>query len=813
MKNLFLSIFFLFAALGVQAQSVAEPVDSSWTKVYRGSYPRINDIIHTKLEVKFDYNKSYMYGKEWLTLKPHFYPTDSLLLDAKGMDIAEVIMFNNAKKIPLKYQYDSLELKITLDRIYKKNEKYTIYIAYTSKPNGLKIKSSLAINDAKGLYFINPKGEEKDKSIQIWTQGETESNSAWMPTIDKPNQKSTEEIYMTVPQKYVTLSNGMLVSQKKNTDGTRTDYWKMDLPHAPYLFFMGVGDFAIIKDQYNGKEVSYYVEKKYASVARKIFGNTPEMMKFFSQKLGVEYPWNKYSQMVVNDYVSGAMENTTATLHGSFAYQNARELTDHNAWEGVIAHELFHHWFGDLVTAESWSNLTVNESMADFSQTLWMEYKYGKDAGDEENQSGLRNYLSDSSVADKDLVRFRYADKEDMFDLVSYQKGGRVLQMLRNYVGEEAFFQSLNLYLTANKFKTGEADQMRLAFEEITGQDLNWFWNQWYFSNGHPELKIDYQYNDTAKKATVIVQQMQKTNKIFRLPVAVDVYEGSGKKRYNVWIENKTDTLTFAYSKHPDLINFDAEKVLLCTKTDNKTPENYIHQIEHAPLYVDRMEALNYFAKNDMKELISGLTDKYPKLREKTIGNLEKSKFAKDSIVVSMVYKLASNEKNKYAKAAAINFLNQTKNPVYKSLYENNVNDSSYSVAGAALEGLIALTPEQGYTLAKKYSTDAKERLATVVLEELAKKGNEADLSIVTGLYASMPTWRQMMKSENFADYFILLQDTATIKQGVDMLLKFRNEIPVQYRMYTDPGFRKGLDKLAKAKGQETSDYIERGMR
>ncbi|WP_221392764.1 M1 family metallopeptidase [Dyadobacter sp. NIV53] len=529
-KNLLLLTSLMFAVLHVQAQTVAEPADSSWTRIYRNSYRRINDLVHTKLEVKFDYEKSYMYGKEWLTLKPHFYPTDSLLLDAKGMDIKEVALFSAAKKTNLKYQYDSLQLKITLDRIYKKNEKYTIYIAYTSKPNELKVKGSAAINDAKGLYFINPKGEDKDKPIQIWTQGETESNSAWMPTIDKPNQKSTEEIYMTVPQKYVTLSNGALISQKKNPDGTRTDYWKMDLPHAPYLFFMGVGDFVIVKDQYKGKEVSYYVEKKYASVARKIFGYTPEMMQFFSQKLGIEYPWNKYAQMVVYDYVSGAMENTTATLHGLYAYQNARDLTDNNGWETTIAHELFHHWFGDLVTAESWSNLTVNESMADFSQTLWMEYKYGKDAGDDENQYGLRNYLSDSAGANKDLVRFRYPDKEDMFDVVSYQKGGRVLQMLRNYVGEEAFFQSLNLYLTTYKFKTGEADQMRLAFEEVTGQDLNWFWNQWYFGSGHPDLKIEYQYDDNVKKATLIVQQMQNTGKIFRLPVAIDIYEGSEKR-------------------------------------------------------------------------------------------------------------------------------------------------------------------------------------------------------------------------------------------------------------------------------------------
>ena len=187
------------------------------------------------------------------------------------------------------------------------------------------------------------------------------------------------------------------MSQKNNTDGTRTDYWKMELPHAPYLFFIGVGDYAIIKDQYKGKEVSYYVEKEYASVARKIFGNTPEMMAFFSKALGVEYPWIKYSQIVGRDYVSGAMENTTATLHQESAQQDARQLTDENKWENTIAHELFHQWFGDLVTSESWSNLTVNESFANYSEYLWLEYKYGKDAADEHNYTEMGEYLGSKS--------------------------------------------------------------------------------------------------------------------------------------------------------------------------------------------------------------------------------------------------------------------------------------------------------------------------------------------------------------------------------------------------------------------------------
>jgi aminopeptidase N len=810
-------IVFLLALIAgpffVLAQPGAEPQDTSWKKILRESNPRINDLVHTKLDVRFDYDKSYLYGKAWITLKPHFYSTDSLLLDAKGMDIKEVSIMKGTSKSKLKYAYDGMELRVTLDKMYKGGENYTVYIDYTSKPNELTVKGSAAITDAKGLYFINPKGEDKDKPTQIWTQGETEANSVWMPTIDKPNQKTTDEIYMTVPAKYVTLSNGLLISKKANADGTRTDYWKMDLPHAPYLFFMGVGDFSIIKDSYKGKEVSYYVEKEYASVARGIFGYTPEMMKFFSDRLGVEYPWQKYSQIVGRNYVSGAMENTTTTLHQESAYQNARELVDGIGWEGTIAHELFHHWFGDLVTAESWSHITVNESMADYSQTLWMEYKHGKDAGDAENLQGLQAYLSNPNESKKNLVRFNYADKEDVFDLVSYQKGGRVHHMLRNYVGDDAYFKSLNNYLTTNKFKPGEAGQMRLAFEEVTGKDMNWYWNQWFYGSGNPVVKIDYNY-ETPGKAMVIIEQTQKTDKVFRLPLAIDVYNGATKKRYNVWVENKVDTFSFNSSQKPDLINVDADKVMLWVKTDNKTAENYVHQSKYAPLYLDRKEALDYFAKKGMPELANGLTDKFAPLRRSTITKLEASKIAEDAKVIEGIEKIANTEKDRKTKAAAIAYLAKTSNAKYKALYEKNIDDSSYSVAGAALEGLIGLEPARAYELAKKYSKDAKGDLGAIVNETIIKEGTEADFDFITKRFDEMPVSQEKLGAvATFAGYLEKVKNIANVKKGIDAILKFRNAVPEQFRSFVDPMILGGLNKVGKAKGKEIEDYISNGMK
>ena len=320
---------------------------NDWKKVYRGFAEKNNDLVHTRLEATLLFDKSELAGKATITLQPHFYPTDSVVLDAKGMEIQSVSLLTGNTTQALKFLNDGMFIHIRLNKVYQRNQPYTLQILYTAKPNDYKTAGSMAITDAKGLYFINPTGSDPKKPTQVWTQGETEGTSVWLPTIDRPNQKCTQEFLLTVPDKYVSLSNGLLISQKKNTNGTRTDYWKMDLPHSPYLFFIGVGDFAVIKDSYKGKEVNYYVEKDYAGVARKIFGLTPEMIQFFSTRVtGIDYPWAKYSQMVGRDYVSGAMENTTATLHQESAQQDARELTDGNVWETTIAHELFHQWFG-----------------------------------------------------------------------------------------------------------------------------------------------------------------------------------------------------------------------------------------------------------------------------------------------------------------------------------------------------------------------------------------------------------------------------------------------------------------------------------
>ncbi len=795
--------------------------DTTWKEQYRETPARINNLVHTKLELKPDFSKSWLYGKAWITLQPHFYPTDSLALDAKGMEIKKVTLLTGTRQTQLQYEYDELLLRIQLGKTFTAKDKYTVYIEYTAKPDEFEEKyGGDGMLGIKGLYFINPRGEEENKPTQIWTQGETESSSAWFPTIDKTNQRCTQEVTVTVDSKYVTLSNGKLVSQKKNPDGTRSDYWKMDLPHAPYLFFLGVGEYAVIKDTWKGKEVNYYVEKEYASVAKKIFGDTPEMMTFFSKITGVDYPWVKYSQITGRDFVAGAMENTTATLHQEGAQQDARELVDGNIWEGTIAHELFHHWFGDYVTTESWSNLTVNESFANYSETLWDEYKKGKDAGDAQNYGDMQNYLNSGSE-DKDLVRFYYKHREDMFDAVSYQKGGRILHMLRNYIGDSAFFKSLNNYLTTYKFKTAEAHQLRLAFEEVTGRDLNWFFNQWYFGSGHPTVNIDYTYDDAAGKATVIVQQTQTTGKYFQLPLAIDIYNGASKTRHNVWSRSSADTFTFSYTKRPDLINADGDKVMLWVKKDNKTLDNYIHQYNYAGAYLDRREAIDFASKNldDAKavELLkAALNDKYAGLRMLAISKADLRNETVRNSFEPIFANLAKNDKSSLVKASAIQKLGAYKNAAYTELFKSAVYDSSYTVAGNALEALSKIDAEASSKLIKEFSDKPiKGALQEVVITEILKAGDESMAEKVIGDFAKLPLGQAKFQMLNgLTTYLAAIKDAKKIKWGVDEIVKFRESIPEAFRHQTDPFVNgmvlKGLliDKSQKSKAAPTDTAL-----
>lgn len=718
--------------------SDTETSESSKRETYRGSAPITTDIIHTELEVSFDWTKSTLNGRVSLQLKPHFYPTSKLYLNARGMQIKSVEVYqedsvtektqvekkskdkvvevwNAILAASFKYQNDSL--KINLGRTFTRKDNYFVVIDYVAKPNELKSTGSNAITDDKGLYFINPTGENTLKMPQIWTQGETQSSSAWFPTIDNPNTKMLQDIFMTVDNKYTTLSNGILVDFKKNADGTRTDHWKMDLPHSPYLTMMAVGEFKKVVDApWNGKEISYYVEKEYEPYAKAIFGDTKEMIEFYSTTLGVPYPWQKYAQIVARDYVSGAMENTSATLHGDFmVYQTAREMLDGKKGTSVIAHELFHQWFGDLVTSESWSNLPLNESFATYGEYLWNEHKEGRETADYFHYLSRQGYLA--SRNEVNLIRFNYQDKEDMFDAFSYNKGGQVLHMLRKAVGDDAFFASLKKYLEANRFKAAEIHHLRLAFEEVTGEDMNWFFNQWFLNKGRPVIKISKIYNPVKNTVELTVEQKQnlKTTPLYRLPLEVDVYNDGTAERTHIVITEQKQTFTLTAYGVPQLVNFDADRQLLCDIDYEKSRDEYIFQYKVAPLLEDRFEAIKKLETNLSDGLVLelfkdiALNDKFFALRTYAITKLETVAPEKISSLKPILVRVYNSEKNTRVRAKALSSLNNNfgTEADIKLLNDKALTEKSYAICGEALRAISKNSPALALEKAKLFENES----------------------------------------------------------------------------------------------------------
>jgi len=731
---------------------------------YRSSNPRTVDVVHTHLELSFDWQKSRVMGVAEIEAQPHFYEMSTATLDAKGMDIQSVELMKDEVLLPLTYNYDLSKLVISLDKIYKRSEKFNLRIVYTAKPNELPAGGSAAITDNKGLYFINPEGKEKFKPTQIWTQGETEYNSAWFPTVDSPNERMTTEIYVTVPEKMTSLSNGDLIFSKHNPDDTRTDYWKMDQPHTPYLVMLAIGDFRVVKDTYTKKngqkmEVNYYVEPEFEEHARAIFGATPEMIKVYSDLLKFEYPWSKYSQVGVRDYVSGAMENTGAVIHGDFIYSTKRDLIDGNH-EGIIAHELFHHWFGDLVTCESWSNLPLNESFATYGEYLWDEAKHGRDEADYTGMGQLKGYLSESKFKKENLIRFHYDDHEDMFDSHSYSKGGRVLHMLRTHMGDEAFFAGLNKYLTDNAYKTVEVHQLRLAFEEVTGQDWNWFFNQWFLGKGHPELKIEHDYTPGAAVYNLTVTQEQdlEENGLFRLPLKVDVWTGRAMKRYDIIIEDVKTTLSIPVEEAPELVNFDSEKILLGTKKESLTDEMVKQKFYKATTLLDRMEAMEHaLRKNDIffdGMATAALQDPHRRIRTMAIDYAAKAgeRMTTADFVISL---MVTNDKESSVRSRAIEYLSgkSAGSGTYDKKFTAALRDSSYMVIGSALEALIKTQPAQTLAEMKKLESEKSKSLTLIMADLYSQYGTEENADFFEKNAGKITGFEKLSFSQSYARF------------------------------------------------------------
>ena len=692
------------------------------------------DLLHTELKIKPIWNNQTLEGTATLLLKPYFYEQDKLRLNAKSFVIGSVRMGQNN----LKFTYDGEFLDISLPKVFTRNDTVSLVINYIAQPEKVKVEGSDAIVSDKGLYFINPLNTPGGLPRQVWTQGETQANSCWFPTIDTPNQNHTQDIYLTVENKLTTLSNGLLVDTKQNSDGTKTDHWKMSLPHAVYLTMIAAGDFKKVVDpNFKKFEISYYVEPDYEKYALDIFGRTPEMVTYFEKILGVNFQWAKYAQIPVRKYVSGAMENTTATVHSKSVLKTRNQLIDGND-DGVIAHELFHHWFGDYVTCESWSQLPLNESFANYSEFLWTTYKYGKEEGDLIYINALQDYLYESTEKQVPLIRFNFASKEDMFDAHSYQKGGRVLHQLRQEVGDDAFFLSLNHYLKSHAFQTAEIEDLRLSFEKITGRDLKWFFDQWFMQPGHPRLKI-LEKVEKNKLILTVSQTLDSSNQmVYNLRLPVQIYTSKNVSVKNLEIDQVSQEFVFDIDGSLKNVLVNPDGYFLGTINHVRTTEELVYQFQNSTTLYSKLFALEALtlkpedenAQNPLqvkaiRELtIEALKDNFWKIRQTAVQKL----FDYDGEDFLKVEKALQNliriETKSNVKADAILAMKNFLNPQNDLLFRAALDDSSNLVKAAGLEALFSNKVEDSAVLAERFASSFDNSIFASVANYYAENPN-----------------------------------------------------------------------------------------
>ena len=665
---------------------------------YQAAATRSMDLLHMDLELGFDWKSQQVIGKAKLRLTPYFYPQKIVVLDAQDFELGRVARVQKGQLETLSYRYDEQELQVYLPEELAPGDTIELELNYVAFPEKNSGEGSAAITDTKGLYFIDPLDTIPGKPTMLWTQGETQHSSKWFPTIDRPNERMTHDIWLTVPDSMVSISNGRLIQQEPLGTGLRRDHWKMDLPHAPYLVAIAVGDFAKVTASHGELPLGFYVEKGFEKGAAKVFASTPEMISYFETRLGVLFPWQKYDQIVVRDFVSGAMENTTASIFMEELLLDEREALD-SEWDYIIAHELFHQWFGDLVTAESWSNLTLNEAFANYSEYLWNEKRYGQDQADLKLVVEKEGYFAEADAEPKELIRFNYSDAEDLFDAHSYNKGGLVLHMLRRELGDAAFFKGLNLYLTQHAFQAVEAHDLRLAMERVSGRDLNWFFNQWFFAKHHPELaiKVDYSQPENLLVHFSQVQALVDTP-IFQLPLTLSWYEGGTRKTKTVRVTEAEQEVALENGAPISLLYVNEGQELLMKGGQVLSNAQYLQQFKESQLGVARYEALDSLAARAARaELIEVLPltikDSFAAIRERGLSLLQAESEWKEvfSGLEAEVYRLAEEDPENKVRSSALEVLTGWNPTAYKGAMMRLARDPSYLVAGAALMGLALL--------------------------------------------------------------------------------------------------------------------------
>jgi aminopeptidase N len=556
------------------------------------------DVKHVKLVIALDFEQETISGTVYTTFSTLFDDLKTITFDAVQLHVERVFLEDGKA---LAFSMNTKKLSVTLDRAYNFGEQFTIAIEYHVKPR-------------TGLHFIKPAPEDPTRPVQAWTFGQPRYHSHWFPCHDAPNDRATSEIIATVPAQFITISNGDLLDVTDNGT-TRTHHWRHDVPHATYLISLVVGEFAVIEDHYNSLPVTYYVRPDRKDDARLYMGKTPEMIRFFSEYTGIEYPYNKYAQTVVELY-TGAMEHTTATTHGFTLLLDKRASLDVDLVP-VVAHELAHQWFGDLLTCRDWSNGWLNEGFATYFEELWEEHAKGSDYFKQSMLSMKQKYLNEDAHYRRPIVyHVYYDDGFELFDAHLYEKGAWVLHMLRHQLGEAAFKRAIHAYISRYREKEVITADLERTLEDVSGRSLAQFFQQWVYSGGYPAFEVNYSWVSEHNMAKVKIKQTQQINDLtpcFVTPVdlAFTIPTSDEAAKDDNTIETRTismqvtvgedgqveQTFYIPLERQPVLVRFDPDGWLLKTLKFERSSKLMRYQLEHDPDILGRIEAAEALAE------------------------------------------------------------------------------------------------------------------------------------------------------------------------------------------------------------------------
>ena len=577
----------LLCATGAAAQQV------DWsTKALQSERSRAYDALHYRIAIRLDLDEQSFAGETTVSLTSLQDGLGTVVLDAEEFEVTKVVDEFGG---PLVFSQSEKELSVRLPRPLARGETRSFTCTYHGKEpkNGLRFVAETA--DNPGLVFSDS-----------WPN----RVHHWFPCFDYPNDKVTNEILATVRSNLKVGANGRLLSVAEDkAAGTVTYHWSQDLPHSTYLIFLAAAPYVVVPDAYGTLPVNYWVYPQDAQKAVPTYGKTPKMVEFFNRTYGYDYPWQKYDQISVPS--GGGAESTSATAMTHRIMVDAQHEPEFSAI-GIVSHELAHQWWGDLITLRSWAHTWLNESFATYSDYLYFRHDRGDDEGALNLQNKLNAYLREAKTRYvRPIVTDRYDQPGDMFDSHTYPKGARVLHMLRQQLGDAAFFDTLKHFLHRYAFEPVDTGDFVRSVKTVTGQNLDWFFDQWLFKPGHPVFDIRSQWDPSRKVVVLTIAQVQDFARgipVFRVPVSVAIVNAGGRATHHAWVREREETFEFPSETRPLLVRFDPENALLKEVAFPKERDELLYQLSHDDV-IGRMSAAADLAQlRDDPLALAGLT-------------------------------------------------------------------------------------------------------------------------------------------------------------------------------------------------------------